>query len=686
MATASLDVISGLAGGSGFKSPCVAATTGNVSLSGLSAIDGYTPSAGDRILVWQQTNPVENGIWNAATGAWTRAIDCDGYRDVFTGTQVAVANGTTYAGVSFMVTTANPITVGTSSLAFAQSLFSYITSFDLISEAQAATIAGSIKTIATGGYVSIGIGASFYKRVPAMPATAGGWFRSADRYLHDGTVDATNGGYWEDCNPVTELTAFGALGDGSTDDTTARNNWWEFAKAKQRSAHAPKGTYKITSQLDFDLAGTPATTGIVVYGDGRQNTIFDVSSVAASPQARIFCSGGTVGVPAVQANASFMDFGITGSKASGIVLAIGQSDYSDYMNQNHFEITVTSAVNGAALIGVQWNACYSNVGRINFVAGGSIIAGSIGQQFRKCAFNKLKIGGANVTYGMHITHDFTYGNTFEVPDLEVVTYSVLIDVATATNNVWNGGTFGFSDYGVKATAGSNNWFFNPNVNSSAPMFKSGADGVGVMVIGGGGNAQTQLAAPTTGQTVTINELTPALFIAAAGTLASLTINLPDNPADGQTVSITTLYELSSLSIVATPHSVTLYGTTMPAGGSITYKFYAGVATWYPVTKSPLLQRGVPITKTGDFTLAANENWLIIDKGSTCTITLPAASSYPGREIMLKTIQAFTVVSASSNVVPLVGGAASTAILPGTDGAHCCLVSDGSNWIIMSSGV
>jgi hypothetical protein len=93
-------------------------------------------------------------------------------------------------------------------------------------------------------------------------------------------------------------------------------------------------------------------------------------------------------------------------------------------------------------------------------------------------------------------------------------------------------------------------------------------------------------------------------------------------------------------------------------------------------------RGAPVTKTGDFTLADTENWIIVNKGSTGTATLPAAGSWTGREFTIKTIQAFAVVSASSNVIPRIGGAAGTAILPATDGAWATLVSNGSNWEIM----
>ena len=95
--------------------------------------------------------------------------------------------------------------------------------------------------------------------------------------------------------------------------------------------------------------------------------------------------------------------------------------------------------------------------------------------------------------------------------------------------------------------------------------------------------------------------------------------------------------------------------------------------------------GVVATKTADFTLAANEGWIINNKsGSTCTVTLPAASAAPGRVVNFKNLQTQTVVSASSNVVPLIGGAAGTAILPLIVGSWVTLVSDGTNWVIMAS--
>jgi hypothetical protein len=107
---------------------------------------------------------------------------------------------------------------------------------------------------------------------------------------------------------------------------------------------------------------------------------------------------------------------------------------------------------------------------------------------------------------------------------------------------------------------------------------------------------------------------------------------------------------------------------------------AGVPTWKtPDTLS------APIVKTADFTVADGEAWLINNKsGSTCTVTLPAAASWVGRQLIFKNIQAQTIVSAASDVVPITSTTAGTAILLGVVGNWATLVSDGTNWIIMQT--
>jgi len=94
----------------------------------------------------------------------------------------------------------------------------------------------------------------------------------------------------------------------------------------------------------------------------------------------------------------------------------------------------------------------------------------------------------------------------------------------------------------------------------------------------------------------------------------------------------------------------------------------------------------PVTKTASFTLGADENVVICNgAAANVTVTLPAASSAPGRMIWIKNLSGtYTVVSASSNVAPQNSATAGTAILAAGGTTWAMLVSDGTNWVIMAS--
>ena len=103
------DRILGVASSLAIKTPTVVATTANIALSGLQVIDGVTLTEGNRVLVKDQTNPVENGIWNASSGRWARALDFNGARDVTEGTEIYVTRGNAGAALRYAVVTPGPI-------------------------------------------------------------------------------------------------------------------------------------------------------------------------------------------------------------------------------------------------------------------------------------------------------------------------------------------------------------------------------------------------------------------------------------------------------------------------------------------------------------------------------------------------------------------------------------------------
>jgi hypothetical protein len=131
---------------------------------------------------------------------------------------------------------------------------------------------------------------------------------------------------------------------------------------------------------------------------------------------------------------------------------------------------------------------------------------------------------------------------------------------------------------------------------------------------------------------------------------------------------------------ATSGTSILYGNG--AGGFSNVTVGTGLSFVAGTLASTASAATAPVTYTANFSVAATDEWIINNKsGSSCTATLPAASSYTGRVLHFQNYQAQTLVSASSNVVPLAGGAAGTSILLASSGDSATLVSDGSNWLM-----
>ena len=182
--------------------------------------------------------------------------------------------------------------------------------------------------------------------------------------------------------------------------------------------------------------------------------------------------------------------------------------------------------------------------------------------------------------------------------------------------------------------------------------------------------------------------TPAISMAVAtasanGYLSSTDWTTFNNKGSGTVTSVAAL----TLGTTGTDLSSTVAnGTTTPVitlnvpTASATNRGALSSTDWSTFnSKQPV---SAPVTKTADFTVAATEVWLINNKsGSTCTVTLPTPSTNTGRVLYFQNYQVQALVSASSNVVPLAGGAATTSILLASSGDSATLVSDGTNWLM-----
>lgn len=102
-----------------YKHSVLAATTANITLTGIQTIDGELLPAGARVLVKDQAQAKENGIYVVpAAGAWKRALDADTSVEVTPGLFVSVEKGTVNGDSVWQLVTDAPIVLGTTALAF----------------------------------------------------------------------------------------------------------------------------------------------------------------------------------------------------------------------------------------------------------------------------------------------------------------------------------------------------------------------------------------------------------------------------------------------------------------------------------------------------------------------------------------------------------------------------------------
>lgn len=108
MTSPTTDRRQGLVGNTPIKAPIALATTGPITLSGEQIIDGVMTSA-SRVLVKDQANPIQNGIYDSSSASWTRTYDADGTYDVAQGTMAFVTGGVSNANALFSITSAAPV-------------------------------------------------------------------------------------------------------------------------------------------------------------------------------------------------------------------------------------------------------------------------------------------------------------------------------------------------------------------------------------------------------------------------------------------------------------------------------------------------------------------------------------------------------------------------------------------------
>lgn len=262
-------------------------------MAGFQTIDGVTLATSDanlRVLVKNQTDQTDNGVYDAQSGNWTRAVDFDGNGDFVNGTRIYVNDGSTASG-EYEVTSADPHTVGTSNITFDYS-FSGVSS--AVTAAYYSSIAGQYATSA-GGYRDQALAASeasgnvmFYDTKADANAALSGL--SANQVIEVFADESRNGDRtryrkesgvydWKvtlSPNFAYSVLEYGALGNGVADDGAEIQAALDAAGAAGGgSVYLPPGTYIIDQVLSV-----PAN--VKFFGAGMNVSILRMKDASIS--------------------------------------------------------------------------------------------------------------------------------------------------------------------------------------------------------------------------------------------------------------------------------------------------------------------------------------------------------------------------------------------------------------------
>ena len=312
------------AGGLIPKQAAAVVSTANVgSLSGLLTIDGYTLLANDRVLLVGQASAINNGLWVAAAGAWTRPSDSANAAALSIYSFVTVIYGTSQAGSAWYLSAAStvnltaqnwliyssggilpivrggtgasdattartnlgatagiwPITVGGTGASDAATARANLGlgSLAVLSSVTQAQLASDVQyrvdTIAALKALTVTYNSVLVLGYYAPGDGGGGIFRwnGADVTADNGgTVIIPNSGGTGRWNRIYDsgisVKWFGAKGDSVTNDSAAINSAISSMISLSKPLYWPKGTYIYTGSWSIDVA-------FDMFGDGDQSVV-----------------------------------------------------------------------------------------------------------------------------------------------------------------------------------------------------------------------------------------------------------------------------------------------------------------------------------------------------------------------------------------------------------------------------
>jgi hypothetical protein len=564
--------------------------------------DGIVASVNDRILVYNQTNAVQNGVYTVTTVGsgstnWvlTRATDADSYglkdpNALGNGDAFFVSSGNTGAGETYVCNTPGVITFGTTNITFAQISSSqvYIAGTGLtLSPATTFNIANTAVTPASYGAASKTLTATVNAQ-GQLTALADTNIAISMSQVTSGTLGATQGGTGQSSYAVGDLlyadttTSLAKLSDVATGNVLISGGI---------SAAPAWGKVALASAVSGTLPVANGGTG-VTSSTGSGDVVLSTSPTLVTPVLGTPASGNLANCtfPTLNQNTTGTADNVTG------VVAIANGGTGQTTQQNAMD----------ALAGATTSGFYLR-GNGTDVVMAAIVAGDVP------TLNQNTTGTAdNVTGVVAAANGGTGQSSYAVGDLvyasTTTALSKLADVATG-NALISGGVGVAPSYGkIDLTT---------HVSGTLPIANGGTNGTATPTLGGvivgTGTAYASTAAGTTGQVLLAQTgAAPVWGSAPASGVTSLTGTANQITASASTGAIT----LSTPSTFIAPGSIaattTVTGTTINASQPfIVNSLTATVSYSIPAGSSASSAGPITVNSGVTVTVPSGSRWVVL---------------------------------------------------------------------------
>lgn len=332
--------------GISWKQPVVAATlSSNITLSGTQSIDGVSVVAGNRVLVKNQTNQAENGIYIAAAGSWSRSADANAW-DELVSALVFIESGS-QAGTAWYCPVQPGGTLGVTPITWSN--FSIAGTY----------YAGTGLTLAANTFsiTNTGVSAATYgssSQVPVVVVNAQGQITSASNtsiaiaasQITSGTIDSARiaGDY------------SGITGVGTLTNLTVSNTITGSISGNAATATSATSATTATNIAGGATGSVPyqsaagATTFVGIGSTGQILTVSGGVPIWAAP-----ATNGDVVGPASSLDNQIARFdGTTGKIIQTSGPTISDAGAIQNINELNFDTTPTSVTGGAG--SMSWNS------------------------------------------------------------------------------------------------------------------------------------------------------------------------------------------------------------------------------------------------------------------------------------------------------------------------------------------